>query len=78
MRRPPKGELWVHVDRLDRDDMKVWAIQEGRKYLTVRAVCINVPCHTAFFGPKAKQPKAVIVVPGGRVEMRGDVAVISS
>lgn len=81
MRRPSKDVLWMHVDRLDRKDGEVWAIQYWRKgmpyYVTTKNVVLQAPCYTQFFGAKERQPKAVIVVPGGRVELRGDVAVIT-
>lgn len=80
MKHPPKGQVWIHVDRLDRDDGKVWAVQswdgKKRRYDVAAGVVLNVQGHTQFFGPKAPQPKAVIVVPAGRVTMRGDVVVV--
>jgi hypothetical protein len=81
MRKPPKGQLWLHVERLDAEDGKVWAIQgwEGRKrfYRTAAGVVIQGPSYTAFFGTTGKQPKAVIVVPEGCCEVAGAIAVIT-
>ena len=66
MRKPPKGCVWIHVDRLDREDGKVWAVQSwvnGKcRYELARSVVILAESYTQFFGPKGKQPKAVIVV----------------
>ena len=83
MRRPPKGEVWVHVERLDREDGKVWAVQYrgpkgGARYDTVSAVLLQAHGYTHFFGAGAEQPKAVIVVPGGRVRFRDGTAVITA
>lgn len=81
MRHPPRGQIWVHVDRLDRDDGKVWAVQyyAGRKarYDVAAGVVLNGQSYTKFFG-KGLQPRAVIVVEGGTVTMQGDVAVIAN
>ncbi len=74
MRQPPKGEVWCHVNRLDRTDDKVWAVQYWRGGKPVYHVCANVqlqaPSLTRFFGPRSrKQPRAVIVVPLGTVKV---------
>ena len=66
MRKPPKGCVWIHVDRLDREDGKVWAVQwwvNGKaRYDVAKSVVIIASSYTQFFGAKGKQPKAVIVV----------------
>lgn len=80
MRQPPSGVVWIHVDRLDRADGKVWAVQYVERghpvYLCVEAVILFTAGHTEFFGSKGKQPRAVIVVPGGIVDLRGTTAYI--
>ena len=83
MRTPPIGHVWIHIDRLDREDGKVWAVQDhgprgGKRYRVAEAVIINAPCYSAFFGATGEQPKAVIVVPGATCEERGDNLVIDA
>lgn len=73
MRRPPKGEVWIHIDRFDRDDHRVWTVQHWRGdtpiYSCVTAFLLSGECYSQYFGPKAPQPKAVIVVPHGLVKL---------
>jgi len=76
IRSPRRGEVWVHVDRLDRDDGRVMAVQwrgakGGPYYQTFHKVewhgCGYVT--TKFFGRRStRQPRLVIVVPRGLVE----------
>ena len=77
MRTPRRGEVWVHVDRLDRKDGRVWALQwRGSKGGPYYQTAHKVEWHgveyltTKFFGRRSKlQPRLVIVVPRGEVEM---------
>lgn len=83
LRKPPAGEVWVHVDRLDREDRRVWAVQsqcpeKGALYQTCHNVVIQAACYTQFFGRDGKQPKAVIVVPGASVAVLHGIAVVSA
>ena len=48
------------VDRLDKDDQKVWAVRISNKWLTARAVNVCVPVTTIFRGRSARQPKAYL------------------
>ncbi len=76
IRAPRRGEVWVHVDRLDREDGRVWAVQwRGSKGGPYYRTFHRVEWHgvgylsTKFFGRKSQlQPRAVIVIPGGTVE----------
>lgn len=81
LQKPPKSDLWIHVERLDAEDGKVWAVQSWVKgehvYQTARAVVLQAHGFTNFFGPKAKQPKAVIVVPGGLQRLVGGVVYVT-
>lgn len=81
MRKPPKGQVWVHIDRLDREDCRVWAVQhwqQGRVvYETAYSVVLRAPCFTQFFGAKGRQPKAVIVVPEASCAVIGGVATVT-
>lgn len=79
MRKPPKGHVWVHIDRLDREDGKVWAIQSDAGYQVASNVVIQAACYTQFFGVGGRtQPKAVIVVPAGCVRLRDGIAAIAT
>lgn len=81
MRTPPKGQVWVHVDRLDREDCKVWAVQHWRDgrpvYETAYSVVLHAPGFTQFFGARGRQPKAVIVVPEASCAVTGGVAIVT-
>lgn len=66
------GEVWVHIDRLDRRDGKVWAVQywtrtKGLVYHVAKDVQIHVPTFTRWFGRSTLQPRAVLVVRFGKV-----------
>lgn len=87
MRKPPIGEVWLHVDRFDKTDGKTWAVQwrEGKgkpRYECFVDVAI-VECSAVtreFKDPKRKrpiQPRGVIAIPGGRVVVRGPNAIIT-
>lgn len=80
LRRPPRGTVWVHIDRLDRDDGKVWAVQfwdKGKhRYEVTAGVVILGGAYTAFFGAKGRQPKAVIVVDKAIVRECGAVLTV--
>lgn len=82
MAQPSKGSLWLHIDRLDRADGKVWAVQYWRHhrhvYKCFRAVILEAAGHSLFFGPKANQPRAVIAVPRGCIRVKDWIAVISA
>jgi hypothetical protein len=77
MRSPRRGEVWVHVDRLDREDGRVMAIQwrgskGGPYYQTAHKVEWRGVEYlaTKFFGRRSKnEPRLVIVIPRGVVEM---------
>lgn len=77
MRAPRRGEVWVHVDRLDRPDRRVWAVQwrgakGGPYYQTAHRIEWHGVAYqtTKFFGVKTKiEPRLVLVIPGGVVEM---------
>lgn len=82
MRVPPKGELWVHIDRLDREDGRVWAIQyrvSGKpQYAVAQGVVIQAASSTRFYGPTGRQPRAVICVPEPvSVRITNGIAVIA-
>lgn len=81
LKSPPAGEVWVHVDRLDRADGCVWAVQSvehGKPvYRVAESVIVFPASYTAFHGAKSAQPRAVIVVPGGKVALRGKMALVS-
>lgn len=81
MRKPPKGAVWIHVDRLDREDCRVWAVQhwvDGRAiYETVYSVVLQAPGFTQFSPGERRQPRAVIVVPEALVRVMGGVATVS-
>ncbi len=70
MRTPPKGKVWLHIDRIDREDGKVWAVQFRRdgkdRYKCFRSVIVTIGGYTQFFGTKG-QPKAVIQFDDARV-----------
>lgn len=77
LRVPPKGEVWLHIERLTRSDGKVWAIQYrgprgGSRYLSVASVIVARQGYTQFWGPKALQPKAHLVFVGARVQVNQD------
>lgn len=77
MRHPPIGQVWLHIDRLDREDDKVWAIQSrgprgGHVYHVGRSVVITRGCYTQFYGVNAEQPKAYLVFIDGRVSISDD------
>ena len=72
MRHPPKGEVWLHIDRLDKKNEKIWAVQfwEGQTlaYRVAQTVTVNARAITRFFGPRSrKQPRAVVVCPNAVV-----------
>lgn len=79
MRKPPKGIVWLHVDRLDKADGLVWAVQyreadaKGRLgrgkavYRCAQSVIFRAAGFTQFHGPRGPQPKAVIVFPSAVV-----------
>lgn len=77
IRTPARGEVWAHIDQLDRDDEKVWALQwRGAKgglfYQTAHKIeWLGLPYMTTkFFGRRSKiQPRAVVVIPHASVEM---------
>lgn len=81
MIKPPKGEVWIHVDHTANWDGEVWAVQswhgEEYRYQTGSNVVIAGHSHTQFFGPLAKQPKAVVVVANGTVAKHGQILVVS-
>jgi hypothetical protein len=77
MRSPKRGEVWVHVDRIDREDGRVWAVQwrgskGGPYYQTAHKVEFLSIARTfsKFFGRRSKlEPRLVIIVPRGEVKM---------
>lgn len=81
IKHPPKGDIWWHVDQLQRDDLRVWAIQwhDGTRfrYECVKSVICTTMAFTQFHGATAKQPKAVIVIPKGTVRICDDFAYIN-
>ena len=82
LQKPPKGQCWVHIDHIDNEDGDIWAVQwfdaAGKHhYQTARGVVLQVPSFTNYFGPKAKQPRAVIVVPGGAGRLLGGVVYVT-
>lgn len=85
IRRPAIGEVWVHVDRFDRKDKRVWAVQYRQatpphrwRYRCVQHVEMDAPTSTRFFGYKQDQVSAAIVATKSRVSFiaRGTIAVI--
>lgn len=66
LRRPISlHTVWLHIDRLDREDGLVWAVQwrdrKGRHYKTVHNVGIfMMDGHTRRFEGGALQPRAVV------------------
>lgn len=82
LKRPPKGDVWLFVDQLQRADGRVWAVSywddQGRHcYECARSVICSKMMFTQFFGPRASQPKAVIVIPKGTVRICDDFAYIN-
>lgn len=77
LRSPRRREVWVHVDRLDREDGRVMAVQwrgakGGLHYETVHKVEWHGVRYltTIFFGKKStRQPRLVVLIPGGVVEL---------
>lgn len=74
MRQPPKGEVWLHVDRLDKKNEAVWAVQywaDGKPvYRVTRSVTVDTLGFTRFFGPRSRQqPRAVVVFDGAIVTL---------
>jgi hypothetical protein len=75
MRIPPRGEVWVHVDRLDRIDGFVWAVQyRGPKGARFYECVTKIEFHglafmvTKFFGRRSTvQPRLVLMIPGAKV-----------
>ncbi len=78
LNKPPAGIVWLHVNRLDDEDGRIWAVQSDRGYDSVRSVICSVPVYSQFFGPKAKQPKAVLVAERATVTIRGAIAYIDA
>jgi hypothetical protein len=75
------GEVWLHVDRFDKPNRRVWALQyrKGRTaiYLTARSVLVLVPMQTCYRdGPR--QPRAYLVARDARVRWRGAEAIIEA
>jgi hypothetical protein len=63
------------VDRLDRSDGQVWAVQTATVYRTARAVILEAPGYTQFW-PGETQPRAVIVVPEGRIRLKAGIVTV--
>ena len=65
-----KKEIWVHIDKLDKKNGRIWAVQywNGSRwiYKTAEYVSIRSPSYTKSFKDKG-QPKAMIVVWSGKV-----------
>lgn len=76
MRTPPRGVVWVHVDRLDRDDGRVMAVQwrgskGGPYYQTFHRVEFHGLDYlaTRFFGRRSRnEPRLVMEIPRAEVE----------
>jgi len=68
----PRSERFlVCVNNLEDPAGRVWLVRARGKWLTARAVQIEVPVTTVFRGPKARQPKAYLQGVG-RVRRRRD------
>lgn len=76
LRKPPVDCVWIHIDRLDRADGRVWAIQTPEKYRTAKAVILEAQGYTQFFGISAGQPRAVICAPGASVRLKNGIATV--
>ena len=59
MNSPAKPFL-ICINYLTEPEGKVWAVAVGNRWHTCRRVICNVPIHTVFKGPKARQPKAYL------------------
>ena len=77
-------EVWIHVDKLQRDDRRVWTVQwhDGRE---LRSQCVEAihiqhaepgTIRTVFRGSAARQPRAYLLVPHGTVTFERGVAVV--
>lgn len=64
-RNPQRGEAWVHVDRFDRPDGKVWAVQywdRGKlRYEVARRVVLAMPSSTLYLGYRSGTVSAAII-----------------
>lgn len=77
--------VWLHIDRLDRKDGRVWALQwrdgKGQHYRRASRVGTFTEGHAVFFGVSRLQPRAVIAFPNAVVRFTRDagqlVAVIA-
>lgn len=82
-RTPPVYETWVHVDRFDKPNPNVWAVQYWRHgcpvYRTATHVYIRTAVGTRYHGPKDKQqPRAYLVAKWARVTWVGYKAYIEA
>lgn len=70
MRRPPKREVWLHIDRFGGRDKKCWAVQWTNE---AGELCYRTCTHweigkgpwvksSEWDTPKAQHPRAVVVV----------------
>lgn len=64
-------KFWLYIDRLTREDWKVWEVRQHGRSRFARAVHVMVPVSTVFRGRSAKQPKAYLEG-RGRVWRRAD------
>ena len=74
----PKARIVVVcIERFDAPDGKVWAVRDGRQWLTAKRVVIDTAMATVFNGVKARQPKAYLKG-YGVVRQSGDTVTISA
>lgn len=73
LRKPPKGRVWLHIDRIDKRNQRIWAVQswDGDKalYQTAKAVIIRVNGYTQQW--RDGQPRAVVEFPDAVVKIGG-------
>lgn len=83
IRRPVSLQtVWLHIDRLDRSDGRVWAVQwrdvlGAPHYKAIHEVTMLAEGHTVRFGAAGKsrgalQPRAVVVFRPATVRVRKD------
>lgn len=81
MNTPPKGHVWLHVNKFDDAKGRAWAVQYhgprgGKRYAAVTAVRVWAQGYTQFCGEFGDQPRAYLVFPDAHVKISGGVATI--
>lgn len=53
-------KVWLCIDRFDAPNGHIWAVRDGRRWLTARTVHIDIAMETIYRGMEAQQPKAYL------------------